>query len=532
MNIRKTLLLAVLMAPLTLQAAEVSKEMAAATAKLIMADRVDGFEGEVQSVKTVYYEGQKAYHVVQFAPQGWMLISAEDQSSPLIGYSPDGVFPEEKDMPENMQSQMNWYSDQVVRNARLTGSRHHGWERLQVGEQGIEASRPAMARRYASANKVEPLITVKWNQTGSFQKYCPKTNDGQAVVGCVAVGMAQAMSVAKWPDRPVGNYGYTHEIYGSMYIDYDAEPDYNWSAILSGANGNDDVARLLYHCGVSVKMNYGVDGSGTQDAYIAGALVRNFKYPQSVKWYSRNGWSDEDWHDLIVTELQEGRAVAYSGSDPKKHYGHCFNLDGFDGSSAFHVNWGWGGVGNAYFQLNGLKDAKMDMNYTDGQSVVVGIRPPSEKPSNIYLSNNSIMAMKPAGSVVGDITVESEAENPTYEFKVVGEYNVIFHTNMPAPFQVVDGQLVTTKELSLEDGDRNIEITATNTQNKASVTRHFTIHVTTTDGINLVETTPTVIGEEIYSLSGMRMDAAGKGLSIVRQRMSDGSRRSYKRVRK
>jgi hypothetical protein len=520
MKTTKFFLLLTTLLPLSLQAAEVSHERAAATAKVIMADRVDGFQGEVKTVKTVWYEGQKAYHVVQFAPTGWTIISADDQSSPLIGYNPDGIFPEEKDMPDNMQGLMNWYSDQVVRNSHFTGPHHKGWD---------EPSRPVQTRHRAGSGKVDPLIKVNWNQTGRYQKYCPKTNDGQAVVGCVAVGMAQAMSVAKWPDRPVGEYGYTHATYGSIYVNFDEEPAYNWNAILSGANNLDDAARLLYHCGVSVKMDYGVDGSGTQTAYIAGALQRNFKYPQSVKYYSRDGWDDDDWFDLVVTELQEGRAVAYSGSDPKKHYGHCFNLDGFDGTSAFSVNWGWGGHGNGWFQLNGLKDLTMDAVYTSGQGVVVGIRPPSEKPSNIYLSGNTVQALQPAGTVVGTVTVESEAENPTYEFKVIGEYNVIFHMNMPAPFKVKDGQLVTTEELSADDGDYNIEITATNTQNKASVTRHFTIHVTSSSGINVMETIPAVTSEEYYNLKGIRLSKP-EGLSIVRQRMSDGSTRMVKKI--
>lgn len=525
MNIRKSLLLVAIIVPMAVMATEVSQERAAATAKALMAERVENFEGEVQSVKTIWSGGQKAYHVVQFVPAGWMLISADDQSDPLIGYSPDDFFPEEKDMPENMQSLMRWYSDQVVNNARFNGQHHAGWEL---------DKRPAMARRYAaSSSKVEPLIKVNWNQTGVFQKYCPKTNDGQAVVGCVAVGMAQAMSVAKWPDRPVGEFGYQHPTYGSIYVNYDAEPAYDWNAILKGSNANDDVARLLYHCGVSVSMDYGVNGSGTQTAYIASALVRNFKYPQSVRFYNRSSFKDKDeeWTNLIVTELKEGRAVAYSGHDPAKNYGHCFNLDGFDGTTAFHVNWGWAGHGNGYFQLNGLKDATMNMNYTDGQGVVVGIRPPSEKPSNIYLSNNTIQAMKPAGSVVGAVSVESEAEDPTYEFKVEGEYNVVFHMNMPAPFKVVDGYLVTTDELSLDDGDYNIDITATNTKNNASVTRHFTIRVTETDGINLVGTTPDVIGEDVYNLKGMRVNTAAKGLNIIRQRMTDGSTKTVKVIR-
>ena len=140
--------------------------------------------------------------------------------------------------------------------------------------------------------------------------------------------------------------------------------------------------------------------------------------------------------------------------------------------------------------------------------------------------------MKPAGTFVATVSVESEAENPTYDFKVVGPYSIILHTNLPAPFKVVDGQLVTTEELSLEDGDREIEITATNKQNNASVTRHFTIRVTGTDGITLVETEPTIVGKENYSLGGQRTAAGAKGISLIRQRMSDGSYKTIKNVKK
>lgn len=519
MKYRKIVLLFAALLPVALQAAEVSQERAAATARQLMAGRIEGFDTEVQAVRTVWYEGQQAYHVVQFARGGWALISADDLSQPLIGYNGEGVFQVEG-QPESVSSMMDWYSAQVVSNARQGGQRHAGWD---------EASRPVMARSKAgNSDVVQPLIKVNWNQTGSYQKYCPKNSDGQAVVGCVAVGMAQAMSVAKWPDRPVGNYGYTSVTYGSLYIDYDAEPDYDWNAILAGSNGRDNVARLLWHCGVSVNMNYGKDGSGTQDSYIASALQRNFKYPKSVKYYARSSYGD-NWSQLIINELKAGRAVAYSGADPVKSYGHCFNLDGYDGSF-FHVNWGWGGNNNGYFGLDGLKDATMDMNYTTGQSVIVGVRAPSELPSDIILSNTSVQAFQPAGTEVGTVTVESEAENPTYDFKVVGPYSVILHTNMPAPFKVVDGKLVTTEELSLEDGDRNIEITATNTKNKASVTRSFTIKVTKTSGISQMEAAPEVVSEQDYSLSGIRTNADAKGVRIVRQRLADGSVKALKRI--
>ena len=227
MRLKKIVLFAAVLLPAGLQAAEVSQERAAATAQSLLAGRISDFNTEVQSVQTVYYHGLKAYHVVQFTRGGWALIAADDQSQPLLGYNGEGTFPIDEPLPENVGGMMDWYATHVVDNARQRGSRHAG---------GEEAARPAQSRRYAASNKIEPLIKICWNQSGGYQKYCPSNNDGQAVVGCVAVGMAQAMSVAKWPDRPVGNFGYVSATFGSLYIDYDSEPAYNWSDILSGAN--------------------------------------------------------------------------------------------------------------------------------------------------------------------------------------------------------------------------------------------------------------------------------------------------------
>ena len=498
----------------TSQAAEVSKEKAVSIARDIMADRASNVDCESAEVKAVTYEGITAYYIVQFSKGGWALISADDMSSPLIGYSDTGKFQTEN-QPVNMQGMMDVYCQQISRNAQLRhASPHKDWESL-----------PSKTRSTRAAdNKIAPIISVTWNQSGNYKKYCPKDANGQAVVGCVAVGMAQAMSVAQYPPRPYGSHSYSSSNYGSMFIDYDKEPDYNWTAILSGANAKDDVARFLYHCGMAVDMDYGVDGSGTQTSYIPGALKRNFGYPDCVKYYTRSGYSG-DWQDLILTELREGRAVAYSGHDPKKNYGHCFNLDGYDGSF-FHVNWGWGGSNDGYFGLDGLRDNTMDMDYTDNQGVVVGVRAPSENPSDIYLSNNSVKSMQPAGTAVGDITVVSEATNPTYTFSIKGEYSVLFHTYLPAPFQIVNGVLVTTEEINADEHPEGItiEITATNDQNKASVTRHFTINITGASGIEeTMKGEAEVVSESIYSPTGELLSSPRKGINIIRKRMADGS---------
>ena len=506
----KKILLSVLLGTMsfTVQAAEVSREQAVITA-------LTKVDGTVSSVKAVSCEGQKAYYVVQFAEGGWVLVSADDTSIPVIGYSSEGVYQTEG-QPDNVSNFMSLMGRHVIDN-KTTGQRAPGWEQ----------NRPA-SRHKASAEKINPLIQINWNQTGAFQKYCPGKGSNQAVVGCVAVGMAQAMSVAQWPSRPVGEFSYNSANYGQQYINYDNEPAYNWSSILSGANNKDDVARLLWHCGVSVSMNYGADGSGAHTAAIASALKRNFQYPQSVKYYSRKSFegADDEWKELILNELRDGRAVAYAGSDPKGNYGHCFNLDGYDGEF-FHVNWGWGGVNNGHFPLNGLKDAKMGMNYTDDQEVITGIRQPSEKPSDITLSATKVQGGQPAGTYVCDVIVESEATDPVYTYTLKGSYNPITHTTSTPPFKVEDDKLYTTKVLDAGKTQK-VTITATNTKNGGSVERTFNIKVTT-DPTGVTEMkTVSVASRQYFSASGMRLSVPGKGLTIIRQRMSDGTTKTVK----
>lgn len=496
----------------TVTAAEVSREQAVNMAQT----KVDG---TVDNVRLIDYEGQKAYYIVQFAEGGWVLVSADDTSIPIIGYSPDGVYQTEG-QPENMRNFMTLLARQVISN-KATGTRAREWDERRSSD----------GRRRAAGEVIKPLIEVNWNQTGSYQKYCPGTGKNQAVVGCVAVGMAQAMSVAKWPARPVGEFTYVSKNYGQQYINYDNEPAYDWNAIIAGDDKHDGAARLLWHCGVAVSMDYGVDGSGAQSAAISTALKRNFQYPQSVKCYNRSSFdgTDDDWKELLLNEFRDGRAVAYSGSDPKGGYGHCFNLDGYDGEF-FHVNWGWGGANNSYFPLNGLKDAKMGYTYTDGQDVVIGIRPPSNKPSNIELSARKVLAGQPAGTYVADVIVESEAKNPRYSYTLTGKYSMTQHDYTEAPFEVnADNQLVTTKPLTA--GTRQeVTIEATNILNKGSVKRTFYITVVN-DPTGVTEVSAAQpVPQQYYSLSGTPLSKPAKGLTIVRQRMADGTIKTVKRM--
>lgn len=446
-------------------AKEVTEDTAIRKASELMSVRQTNFSGRVSCIQLVYASGNPVYYIIHFAPEGWVMVSAQDITKPIIGYSETGSF-EKNNQPESMRSWFQHIEEEIVDAVKNNSKTHPEWEIADTGN-------PLRIKRSPASEPVEPLIKVKFNQSRPFNTFCPSDNNGTSLVGCVAVAMAQAMTVSRHPVKPNGSYSFFHNTYGNIYVNYDEQAPYNWDLIISGTDGKQEAARLLYHCGVSVRMDYGVTGSGTQTTYVVNALKNFYSYAPSVKIYPRNTYQG-DWEELLLNELNAGRPVVYSGNNGG--VGHAFNLDGHDGNYMYHVNWGWGGANNGYYTIDGMKDG--DQIYTQNQQMIVGIRPPSEAPSDILLSNMTIQEGKEIGTIVGDVTVESEATNPEYIYELKGHYSVIFHDYMPAQFYIENGKLKTKAVFDFADGDQSVIIKATNTKNKLSYEREFIIKVT------------------------------------------------------
>lgn len=435
-------------------AAHVTPEKAQSVAELYLESRAGG-DFTVKSSEAI----DNSFYIVNFAPKGWVIVAADDVVTPIIGYSLNGSL-DYKILPENMSYVINDYKKQIKYIKSIETVADVRWENPEY----------AISR---AGEGVDPLIKVHWNQGDPYNKYCPKKTN-RALVGCVAVAMSQAMSVQRYPDRPVGKADYTSANYGRLSINYDEQLAYNWDDIMSGANRYDEAARLMYHAGLSVKMDYGEDGSGipsNQVSRISNAFKQNFGYASDVTYYWRDQYRD-DWSQLIKNELNAGRAVVYNAIDSKGGYGHSFNLDGYDKNSLFHVNWGWGGYGDGYFSINSLSDKQMSMNYDTGHVVVVGIGAPDQPIKSISLSHNKIEENLPAGSAVGAILVNGEPAQSTHRLSVSGAGGA---SNVP--FKVENGMLKSTKVLTTADKNLNIEITVNDTESGAKLTQGFKVEV-------------------------------------------------------
>lgn len=215
---------------------------------------------------------------------------------------------------------------------------------------------------------VEPLVTTKWNQDAPFNNFAPEYTDDnnntqRCATGCAATAMAQIMKFHNWPEQGVGHYSYEHQSFGTISSDF-SEHVYDWTNMIDRYNNGeysnvqaDAVALLMKDCGVSLNMNYGPVSGASIYSYTP-AFKNYFRY--SSRTVNRSGCETAEFTRIITDELQEGRPIIYCGTGEDS--GHAFVVDGYDTNYFLHVNWGWGGYSDGYF----------DMNYMDPAGLGIG----------------------------------------------------------------------------------------------------------------------------------------------------------------
>lgn len=105
---------------------------------------------------------------------------------------------------------------------------------------------------------------------------------------------------------------------------------------------------------------------------------------------------------LIDNELKAKRPILYSGQSSDG--GHEFVCDGSDGNGLYHINWGWGGYQDGYFDLTILQPTKGGAGsgsavdgYNRDCSMIIGIAPDNGKVDEPLASYPQIMSMDHGG---------------------------------------------------------------------------------------------------------------------------------------
>ena len=273
---------------------------------------------------------------------------------------------------------------------------------------------------------VAPLLTgIAWNQDSPYNDLCPMYDMAtRCPTGCVATAMAQVMYYHRWPRQGMGSHSYQPVILSGNTLEADfGATAYQWEAMLPNyatatapptgytmAESRNAVAQLMLHCGIAVDMVY-YSQSGATDYDVPPALTTYFGYDRSLAYRKREHYSTVDWLQIIHDELAQGRPVLAYGRASLG--GHAYVFDGMDDQGFIHVNWGWGGMSNGYFQTSALTPAAQGIGGSDGgfnysQRIITGIRPADgeERDYDVELtSTEGLSASKKKIAQGGEVTI-------------------------------------------------------------------------------------------------------------------------------
>ena len=325
---------------------------------------------------------------------GFVIVSGDDRTTPVLGYATEGHFDATR-VPVNMQEMLDNYNTQLKALATMNDV-----------EAATRLATPRRTTTVNTRNSIAPMITTNWDQATPYWNHCPEfmnsddPEDGGelAYTGCVATAMAQVMKYYNWPaqcTQTIPSYQVTYYISFGEYGQFNTDPlapiAFDWAHMKDSYNGSEDevyteaVSWLMLYAGCAAHMQYGTSASGTSDPYIPKAFQNYFDYDAQLVY--RSDYDQPTWEEMIYQELAAGRPMIYNGRAGSGG-GHSFVCDGYEHGDYFHINWGWGGMGNGFFVLSVMNPASGDIGsssssegYNIDQTAIIGIKPGYSGPS-------------------------------------------------------------------------------------------------------------------------------------------------------
>ncbi len=284
--------------------------------------------------------------------KGFMVVSADDQATALLGYVDKGNFNAEE-MAPGLKYWLGEYARQIAY------ARENGYSK------DDEAPRLSRSGRAAIA----PMLKTLWGQDAPYNDLVPTISGAHAPTGCVATAAAQVMKYYGYPAQGTGKFKYAARVGGqSVELEINvAETPLEWDLMLDDYTGSATaaqktaVATLMQMLGYGVEMSYSLNGSGAQTWKVAKILAENFGYDKSVQYLARECYTQNEWEEILYNQLVNVGPVLYDGTTIESE-GHAFVFDGYqetDGEAYFHVNWGWNGMSNGYFVVGALDPSAM-----------------------------------------------------------------------------------------------------------------------------------------------------------------------------
>lgn len=332
---------------MTLQAKPIDRSLALTAAQKFATMQ---FAMERAVPELVYTGVDGAFYVFNTGDHSFVIIAGDDAHRPVIGYSDQSAFD-----ASNIPPALEYYLDGVaecmlqLRHAVATPDVAAEWN--SVLQHGRLISRHG-------GRGTGYFCQTQWNQDYPYNYCCPEDpagSGGHTYVGCLATAMSQLMRFWAYPSKGNGSHCYYHEDYGEICADF-GNTEYDWDNMPNTLNSNSSEAEklatgtLCFHCGVTIDMGYGPDGSGGGSGTIPSVMHTYFDYCDANVQLSRNDFETEIWKTMVREQFDMGWPMYYGGCENDGC--HAFVCDGYDDNDMFHFNLGWGGSSDGWYLID------------------------------------------------------------------------------------------------------------------------------------------------------------------------------------
>lgn len=360
-------------------------------------------------------DGTPALYIFNVEGGGFVIVSASKNVIPVLAYSDENSY--EGEIPDGAM----YFIDNYRRNVEYFNKEGR------AADEEVETFWKALQNKELPAAKnsrtVSPLVETRWNQDCFYNELAPEAPGwgpcGHCYAGCVACAMSQIMKYWNYPAQGKGSHSYVHNTYGQQSANFGATT-YQWNQMpVEIWNSNMAVATLMYHCGVSVNMNFGPEGSGAMSSEVETALRKYFGYC-AAKYIERSGIEEDAWKAMLKADLDKAQPMYFSGSSASGG-GHAFVCDGYDNYDFFHFNLGWSGISDGFYNINDVA------GFNQNETVVMNIVPMpinSDENGIIYVTSdgngdgssweNATRYLEYASSVACDLSSKIWVKAGTY----------------------------------------------------------------------------------------------------------------------
>ena len=332
---------------MALQAKPINRSLALTAAQKFATTQ---FAMERAMPELVYTGIDEAFFVFNVGDRGFVIIAGDDAHRPVIGFSDQSTFD-----ASNIPPALAYYLDGV---AECMLQLHHAVATPDVAAEWASVLEHGRLVSRHSGRGTGYFCQTQWDQSYPYNYCCPEDpngSGGHAIVGCLATAMSQLMRFWAYPAQGIGNHCYYHDDYGQICADFE-NTTYDWDNMPNVLDNNSSeveklaTGTLCFHCGVTIDMGYGPDGSGGASGPIPGVMHDYFNYSDAIVQLRRDDYETETWKTMVREQFDMGWPMYYGGCQDDGC--HAFVCDGYDDNDYFHFNLGWGGGSDGWYLID------------------------------------------------------------------------------------------------------------------------------------------------------------------------------------